>query len=435
VLGLGVAGVAVARALRNRGFPVLMADDHPVASHQALAEAIGADVVSVTDLQRSVTPCEFLVPAPGVPPHHPVVERALAAGVEVVSEIELAYRWETQRPTGPRPMLAVTGTDGKTTTTLMLAAVMAAAGHRCAAVGNTEVPLVSAPHDAEVLVVECSSFRLAHTRDFRPDASVWLNLAPDHLDWHGSLDGYRACKARMWASLTPSDVAVAPADDALITGLARASGGRVVTFGGAVGDYVVRDDALHGPTGRIMSTSAMSRSMRHDVTNALACCAVSIESGLATAEHVAAALASFRHAPHRIEFVAESDGVAWYDDSKATSPHAASVALEAFARIVLIAGGRNKHLDLSSMVRPSVVAVVAIGSSAGEVEDAFSGHCPVVRATSMEDAVNAAGALASAGDTVLLSPGCTSLDWYSHYGERGDHFARLVRQRLAGRWT
>jgi UDP-N-acetylmuramoylalanine--D-glutamate ligase len=429
VLGLGVAGTAVSRALARRGIGLLLADDRPTRAHRALADELGADLLTATELEQAVGSCALLVPAPGVPPRNPVVARALSSGVEVASEIELAYRWEADRPGGRRPMLAITGTDGKTTTTLMVAAIVAAAGRRCAAVGNTELPLVSAPDDAEVLVVECSSFRLTFTRDFRPDASAWLNLAPDHLDWHGDISVYRASKARMWAALRGGDVAVAPATDPSIVDLARSSAGRTVTFGGSDGDYRVRDGRLVGPSGGIVDVSAMSRSMPHDLSNALAACAVAIDSGLARAEHAAEALASFRHAAHRIEFVAESRGVRWYDDSKATSPHAASVALAAFPRIVLIAGGRNKDLDLSAMVHGSVVLVVAIGTSADEVATAFEGRCPVVRASSMDEAVELAGDLASPGDTVLLSPGCTSLDWYENYGERGDHFARLVRER------
>lgn len=432
MLGLGVAGTAVARALARRGTRLLLADDAPSSAHRALADELGADLLTSDEMERAVESCDLLVPAPGVPPRNPVVARALATGIEVASEIELAYRWEAERAGGRRPMLAITGTDGKTTTTLMAAAIVSAAGRRCAAVGNTEVPLVSAPDDAEVLVVECSSFRLAFTRDFRPDASAWLNLAPDHLDWHGDLADYRASKARLWAALRTGDVAVAPVADRAIVGAARSSAGRAVTFGADEGDYRVRDGRLVGPSGGIVEASAMSRSMPHDVANALAACAVAIESGLARAEHAAAALASFRHAAHRIEFVAELRGVGWYDDSKATSPHAASVALAAFPRIVLIAGGRNKDLDLSEMVHDSVVSVVAIGTSADEVAAAFAGRCPVVRASSMDEAVALAGDLASPGDTVLLSPGCTSLDWYANYGERGDHFARLVRDR-AGR--
>jgi UDP-N-acetylmuramoylalanine--D-glutamate ligase len=174
----------------------------------------------------------------------------------------------------------------------------------------------------------------------------------------------------------------------------------------------------------------MKRSLPHDITNALAAAAVCIESGLANAEHVAQALEQFENAPHRIQFVSEIDGVRWYNDSKATSPHAASVALRAFDSIVLIAGGKNKDLDLSQMAcEPQRMrAVVAIGASAEDIARAFSGVCTVVTAESMSAAVAHARELARAGDVVVLSPGCTSYDWYSNYGERGDDFMKCVRE-------
>ena len=177
-----------------------------------------------------------------------------------------------------------------------------------------------------------------------------------------------------------------------------------------------------------MESRSMRRSLPHDVTNALAAAALCIESGLASPGHVADALASYEHAAHRIEFVRELDGVRWYNDSKATSPHAAAVAIQSFESIVLIAGGKNKGLDLAEMAlhRSHVRAVVATGASAEAIESAFSGHCEVRRATSMEEAIRHARELARSGDVVLLSPGCTSYDWYSNYEERGDDFRRRV---------
>jgi UDP-N-acetylmuramoylalanine--D-glutamate ligase len=225
-------------------------------------------------------------------------------------------------------------------------------------------------------------------------------------------------------------VAVAPIDDVNILAVARASAARTVTFGATEGDYRVVAGELCGPLGPITSVSRMKRSLPHDITNALAAAAVCIESGLASAEHVAQALELFENAPHRIQFVSELDGVRWYNDSKATSPHAASVALRAFDSIVLIAGGKNKDLDLSQMAcEPQRMrAVVAIGASADDIARAFSGVCTVVKADSMSNAVAQARELARAGDVVVLSPGCTSYDWYSNYGERGDDFMKCVRE-------
>lgn len=224
------------------------------------------------------------------------------------------------------------------------------------------------------------------------------------------------------------DVAVAPVRDQSIVASARSTAARVVTFGLDNADYRVENSALVGPSGRIVDVGQLGRALPHDLTNALAASALVLESGLGTVEGVANALARYQHAPHRIQFVAEVHGVSYYNDSKATSPHAAQAALTSFDHIVLIAGGKNKGLDLTSMAsQPKRMrAVVAIGHSAASINAAFSGICTVATAQSMEEAVRAAQRLAEPGDVVLLSPGCTSYDWYSNYGERGDDFARCV---------
>ena len=434
VFGLAVAGRAVATSLRARGIDVVVGDDKLSDEHRSFAKSIGARVVDITsdgELQRVMSSVDVLSPAPGVPENHGVIRSARENGVSIQSEIEIAYRAELLRSDGPRPMVAITGTDGKTTTTLMANAMLRAAGLRSEAVGNTEVPLIeSLATDAQAFAIECSSFRLEHTELFRAQASAWLNIAPDHLDWHSSYQKYFDAKAKMWASCASTDVAVAPVDDVNILAVARASAARVVTFGATDGDYRVVGNELCGPSGSIMDISRMKRSLPHDVTNALAAAAVCMESGLATAQHVANALEQFENAPHRIQFVAEIHGVRWFNDSKATSPHAASVALRAFDSIVLIAGGKNKDLDLSQMAcEPDRMrAVVAIGMAADEIAQAFSGVCTVVKAENMIAAVSQAHELSRSGDVVVLSPGCTSYDWYSNYGERGDDFMTCVRE-------
>jgi UDP-N-acetylmuramoylalanine--D-glutamate ligase len=434
VFGLAVAGRAVATALRARGIEVVVSDDKLSDVHRSFAESIGARVVDISsdgELQRVMSTVGVLSPAPGVPENHVVIRSARENSVSIQSEIEIAYRAELLRSDGPRPMIAITGTDGKTTTTLMANAMLRAAGLRSEAVGNTEVPLIeSIATDAQAFAIECSSFRLEHTEQFRAQASAWLNIAPDHLDWHSSYQNYFDAKAKMWANCTSIDVAVAPVDDVNILAVARANAARVVTFGAADGDYRVVGKELCGPSGPIMDISRMKRSLPHDVTNALAAAAVCIESGLANPQNVANALEQFEHAPHRIQFVTEIDGVRWFNDSKATSPHAASVALRAFGSIVLIAGGKNKDLDLSQMAcEPHRMrAVVAIGMAADEIAQAFSGVCTVVKAENMISAVAQAHELSRSGDVVVLSPGCTSYDWYSNYGERGDDFMTCVRE-------
>jgi len=434
VFGLAVAGRAVATSLRERGAEVVVGDDKLTDEHRSFAQSIGARVVDIArdgELQRVMSSVSVLSPAPGVAENHGVIRSARENGVSIQSEIEIAYRMELLRSDGPRPMVAITGTDGKTTTTLMANAMLRSAGLRSEAVGNTEVPLIeSLATEAQAFAIECSSFRLEHTELFRAQASAWLNIAPDHLDWHSSYQKYFDAKAKMWANCLPTDVVVAPIEDVNICAVARASAARVVTFGAADGDYRVVGNELCGPSGPIMNVSRMKRSLPHDVTNALAAAAVCIEGGLASAEHVARALEQFENAPHRIQFVAEIGGVRWFNDSKATSPHAASVALRAFDSIVLIAGGKNKGLDLSQMASEPhrMRAVVAIGASADDIARAFSGVCTVVKAENMNSAVVQANELSRNGDVVVLSPGCTSYDWYSNYGERGEDFMNCVRE-------
>ena len=434
VFGLGVAGMAVASALHKRGETVILADDEVTKEHGDFARTLNCEFVDMSDEKLAVSILQRinrLAPAPGISETHHVISAARQLGLTITSELELAYNFEEQRNGGPRPMLGITGTDGKTTTTLMTAAMLHAAGHKSMAVGNTDTPLIAAlDTDTQVFAVECSSFRLANCQHFRTRASVWLNIAPDHLDWHTSMESYSLAKAQLWAHTRAGDVAVAPADDARILQIAQQSTARTVTFGSVQGDYHAQDGRLNSPHGAIMNISDMKRAMPHDITNALAAAAISIESGLVEPSHVAKALAEFDNAPHRIEYVETIDGVKWFNDSKATSPHASAVAIKSFQNIVLIAGGRNKGLDLAGLAEQSqhIKAVVAIGDDAPEVEKAFDGVCRVVRGGSMQEAVRLARTLAISGDVVLLSPACTSYDWYNNYMERGEDFMQCVRK-------
>ena len=433
MFGLGVAGMAVASALHNRGETVILADDEFTKEHGDFARTLNCEFVDMTDEKTAANILQRinrLAPAPGISESHHVITAARQMGLTIASELELAYNFEEQRNGGPRPMLGITGTDGKTTTTLMTAAMLHAAGHKSMAVGNTDTPLIAAlDTDTQVFAVECSSFRLANCEHFRTRASVWLNIAPDHLDWHTSMESYSMAKAQLWAHTRAGDVAVAPADDARILQIAQQSTARTVTFGSVQGDYHAQDGRLNSPHGAIMNISDMKRAMPHDITNALAAAAISIESGLVEPSHVARALAEFDNAPHRIEYVETIDGVKWFNDSKATSPHASAVAINSFQNIVLIAGGRNKGLDLSELAdQPKrMKAVVAIGDDAPEIEKAFDAVCRVVRGGSMQEAVQLARTLAVSGDVVLLSPACTSYDWYNNYMERGEDFMQCVR--------
>ncbi len=441
VYGMAVAGEAVARALVARGYTVIVADDAPTERGLEVARELGLDVYEAPPpgkIARLVERVDLVAPSPGIPEHHPLVEAAARAGVPLRTEIDLAFEWEAARPGGPRPMVGITGTDGKTTTTLLATAMVRASGRTAIDAGNTDTPLVAAiDGDHDVFVVECTSFRLATTQVFAPRSATWLNLAPDHLDWHRSITTYIAAKARIWAHQQPGDAAIGFVDDPVVMAELAKAPARRLTFGAANADYRRDGDWLVGPQGRLAPVASLKRSLPHDITNALAAAATVLEAGVATVDGVAAALAAFEGVAHRIAFVAEANGVRWYDDSKATTPHAAVTAMRAFDRVVLLAGGRNKGLDLGTLAAAAdhVAAVVAIGEAGPLVAEVFAGRCPVEQVTTgMDDAVAAARALAAPGDVVLLSPACASFDWYSNYGARGDDFARAVREQL-GRAT
>ena len=240
VYGLAVAGASVARALVRRGYDVIAADDELTAERVRIADELGIEVIERPDadvLSRLVASSGLVVPSPGLPEHHRLIELAHRHDVGLASEIELAYRWEQQRPGGARPMVAVTGTDGKTTTTLMTAAMLRAGGLRTVDAGNTDTPLVDAIElDIDAIVVECTSFRLAYTPTFRAEAAAWLTLAPDHLIWPASMVTYEAAKARSWANQRTSDAAIGFVDDPVVMCRLAKATGRRRTFGMADAD-------------------------------------------------------------------------------------------------------------------------------------------------------------------------------------------------------
>ncbi len=438
VLGLGVTGQAVLRALVARGASVVAVDDAPTPAGRALADELGVRLIAAPDqedLRAVVAGSEAVVPSPGVPDHHPIFAVARDAEVPVLSEFDLATRWDD------RPLVAITGTDGKTTVTELVRAMFEAGGRHAAAVGNTELPFVAAIEDptVEIFVVEASSFRLLHSHRFAPDVGTWLNVAPDHLDpsgvgSHASMADYVAAKGRIWADQSADQVAIGNLDDPVVAGELTRAAARHVTFGlGPAADNRLEGDRLVLDTGDTLAeVPELHRAFPHDLANALAAAATSVHAG-GTVAAARTALLAFRGLPHRVSLVGEAGGVRWFDDSKATAPHATRAAVRAFPSVVLIAGGRNKGLDLTELAEESahIRAVVAIGESGPDVAVAFEGRRPVRLAASMDDAVEAAASLARDGDVVLLSPACASFDWYSSYGERGDDFVRAVNQHLA----
>jgi UDP-N-acetylmuramoylalanine--D-glutamate ligase len=439
VYGLAVAGESTVRALLRHGHDVIVADDDVDDRRRRLAADLDVELLERPDervLRDVVSSCELLSPAPGVPETHGVIAAARSAGVEVLSEIELAHRWEQERPGGPRPMLAITGTDGKTTTTLLAVEMLRAAGLRTIDAGNTSTPLVDAiAMDLDAFVVECTSFRLAFTPTFRAEGAAWLNLAPDHLNWHRSMATYEAAKAQVWANQRGRDVAVGFVDDDVVMRRLRSAPARQVTFGARHADYRVEGGDLVGPGGHIAPVAVMKRSLPHDVTNALAASALVLETGLGDASAISTALASFTGPPHRLEHLGTWNEVSWYNDSKATTPHAAAAAVRSFDHLVLIAGGYDKGVDLRSMADDisGIDAVIAMGDTAPAVATAFAAAPSVEVVADLAEAVDRAAAVARPGSTVLLSPGCASFDQYTGFEARGDHFRALVLERVAPR--
>jgi len=432
--GLGAANRAAARALTARGHTVTAFDDRGGRGVSAAAELLGIELVESPgdgDLRALVRGADMVVPTPGLPERHRAFGHAALLDRPVVGEFDLAEAWDR------RPVAAVTGTSGKTTATEMTTAALRASGIAAVAAGNNDLPLVTAVDgdDAEVFVVEASSFRLAHSRRFTPAVGCWLNFAPDHLDVHRDLAAYEAAKSRIWRRRRAGAVAVANADDATVMKHVP-SEGPVWTFsevGPSVWHRCGRD--LVGPDGPVMPVRELRRSRPHDVLNALAAAATAAAAG-ASEQGIREALSHYESGAHRLQRIAVIKGVEYYDDSKATTPHAALAALRSFGEAVLLAGGRNKGLDLTALTEEAsrIRAVVAFGEAADEVIGAFTGVRPVTRAGDMDEAVRLAAEHAAPGVAVVLSPACASFDAYSGYAERGDDFAAAVsRLRRATR--
>jgi UDP-N-acetylmuramoylalanine--D-glutamate ligase len=443
VLGLAKTGEETTAVLRREGAAVTIVEEQasgPEYERRAAnARASGATVLEAVPSDgwdRFVAGFDLAVPSPGVAPDHPALVAARAHGVPIRSEIELA----AQRIDAP--IVAVTGTNGKTTVTSLIAAMLDASGLRAIAAGNIGTPLIhfagAGPQNGvDVVVAEVSSFQLEFTQQFRPHIAVLLAIADDHLDWHGSFGAYRDAKAKVFAAQRADDVLVYDADDPVASELAS----RAVSRRVALSLDANRHDAARVVDGRLLDPSgepiaevdSLPRALPHDLSNSLAAACAAAEAG-ATRAGIRSALSTFRTLPHRVALVGEAMGVKYYDDSKATNPHAALHAIEGFSSVVLLAGGRNKDLDLGVLSGASdhIRAVVAFGEAASDVEKVFAGKRPVVRAESMRAVVRAGADHAQPGDVVLLSPACASWDWYDGgYEARGDDFAAEVARLIA----
>jgi len=432
VVGAGVAGTGAARALLAEGATVLLTEARPETQVSSLAEleGSGVEVRAGGHDPGHLDQATLVVTGPGVPPHAEVLRWARDRGLPVWGEMELGARLARA------PYIAVTGTNGKTTVTSLIEAALRAAGRDAVACGNIGLSFPEAAREArDILVVEVSSFQLALQESFHPVISVLLNVAPDHLDWHGSFEAYADAKARIHALQTATDVHVGNGDDPIAAALSSTATCELRWFRGGPPDdgevgyhgeeLVARIDGIH----RLGRIEPVLSGYRED---AAAAAAVALAAGVEPAA-VAAALRSFRPGPHRGEVVAIVDGVRFVDNSKATNVHAAAAAIDGAGSAVLIAGGRAKGADLSPLRTHAgdLRAVVAIGESARRVVEVFDGVALTSTAASIEEAVREAFATARPGDTVLLAPACASWDQFRDYAERGDRFAAAARSLRA----
>jgi len=434
VVRLRATGAAALDWLVDRGDTVTVVEEQPgqpgYDDRRAAAIARGAEVVEgAPDWDALVAASDLVVPSPGVHPDHPVMAAAHAARVVVRGDLDLAVEAATV------PVVAVTGTNGKSTVTSLVSAMLEAAGMHAPAVGNIgRVVLDALAEPADAFVVEASSFQL-HTVTplFAPDVAVLLNLADDHLDWHGSFDAYVADKAHVFAYQRPDALLVANADDPVVVRVARDAPGRTAWFtlgAPTAGTAGWRGGVLVAGDGTELLTVGATAAP-HDRGN-VAAAALAARALGARPDAMSAAVGAFVRLHHRTEPVGKAGGVEFVDDSKATNPHATAAAVRGYPSVVLLAGGLSKGVDLAALttVRDHLRAVVAIGGTPEEVEAAFTGVVPTVRADSMRAAVRTAADLAEAGDVVLLSPACASFDWYDGYAARGDDFRREVEALL-----
>ncbi|MFE3603455.1 UDP-N-acetylmuramoyl-L-alanine--D-glutamate ligase [Streptomyces sp. NPDC059096] len=452
VAGLGVSGIPAARVLNGLGAVVTVvndSDDERARAQAAELEKLGV-TVRLGDGATLPEATELIVTAPGWQPGKPLFTAAAAAGVEIWGDVELAWRL---RGPGAAPWLAVTGTNGKTTTVRMLASILTAAGLRTAAVGNIGVSLLDAVTGEEtydVLAVELSSYQLHWAPSLRAHSAAVLNLAPDHLDWHGSMEAYAADKGRVYEGNTVACVynAADPATEDLVRAADVEEGCRAIGFTlGTPGpsqlgvvDGILVDRAFvenrREQAQELAQVSDVNPPAPHNIANALAAAALARAYGVEAAA-VRDGLRAFHPDPHRIERVAEIGGVTYVDDSKATNTHAAEASLAAYDPIVWIAGGLAKGASFDELVAasaPRLRGVVLIGADRALIREALARHAPEVPVVdldrtdtgAMSAAVREAARLARPGDTVLMAPACASMDMFVNYNKRGEAFADAV---------
>lgn len=448
VLGMGrVTGRAVVDALLDSYVEVHVSELNETDDTRSMADKFVNRGVAVSFGPPDLALAEWadlIVPSPGVPPSNPLLAESSRLGVPIWSEIELGWRFRQG------PVLAVTGTNGKTTVATLLGSMLETGGFPAVVAGNIGIPLVEAARSTQpgwALVCETSSFQLQFIESFHPSIAIVLNVAHDHYDWHEDHEHYLKAKGRITEFQGPDDLLIVKADDpgciriaassrASLWGfglddppkvkarLEHATGRQVLGVGGIVGDKLVVASGVR--TTEVISQGDIRLKGPHNIENVLASTLGAIGFGVDT-NAVQHAVASFEGLPHRSMEVAVVNGVKYVDDSKATNPHATLHALEGLQDVVLLAGGQSRGLDLSPLkqTQSKLKALIAMGETASQFISLFD-QVRSVEASDVEEAVAIASSMAEPGDTVLLSPACASLDQYSGYAERGDRFCKAV---------
>jgi UDP-N-acetylmuramoylalanine--D-glutamate ligase len=429
VLGLGISGMEAAKLLQDQGAHVTVRDnaaaDAKVSQRAATLRQRGLTVelgaaIPATDR------FDFCVLSPGINPNAPLVQRLRQAGLPMFGELEIAYRF------CQCPIVAITGTNGKTTTTELIDVVLAAGGKRTKASGNIGTAFSAAVRDSanlDVMVLEVSSFQLEHIVEFRPRISVHLNLTPDHLDRYGSMEEYEVAKWQVFRNQTADDYAIVNTNLRLPEIAARK-----ITFcvTGAPADYQLIDGWLVARGEQVLEQTRTNLAGPHNAENMLAALAVADLYSIPR-EATIQALCAYKPLPHRCEKVGVIDGATYINDSKATNIDALEKALlSQRTPVVLVAGGKDKGLDFSGlrqMLRDKVKAVVLIGQMTEKLFAAWNSAVPCVKAGSLADSIDKAQELAKADDVVLFSPGCSSFDMFKDFEDRGDQFRALVQER------
>ncbi len=424
VWGAARSGIAAANLLADLGARVVLSDSRDEPEVEGLDARVelrgGGNVLAGANL---------LVPSPGIKPATPALREAIASGVVLMSEIELAAS------VAQAPIVAITGTDGKSTTTEMVGAVVRAGGRPAVVAGNIGIPLSERVRDVGpdgVVVAEVSAFQLWSCGRFRPRVAVVTNIAEDHAEYFaGDTTAYTAAKARVLADMGPGDTAVLRDDDRVVRGFATPEGVERVGFSvTSEARWALRDGWLSHHERGVMRARDLPVPGLHNVCNALAALAVGDALGLHL-DRMVDGLRGFRGLPHRLELVRTLEGVRWYDDSKATNPHAAAAGLSALTvPLVVITGGYEKGLDLAPIVEallPRATYVVAMGATGTRTLEALRGRVASSTAETMEEAVRVAAGLARRGDAVVLSPAASSFDRFRSYHHRGEVFQTAVR--------